>query len=162
MIEFVYKELPYKVSECGEVFSVVSNIFLKQRIDVDGYPTVTMGSKYAKRSSRRVHRIVAENFIPNINNYKEVNHIDGNKQNNHVSNLEWCTRKHNVQHAFDTGLKVGSKGVENGRAILNDSDVLEIRKLLDEGITRYRIAKMYKVSWSLINFIQKGTIWKHI
>mgnify|MGYP004653004915 FL=1 len=50
------------------------------------------------------HRIVAQTFLPNPNNYPIVNHIDGNKENNHVSNLEWCDAKHNNQHAWDTGL----------------------------------------------------------
>ena len=52
-----------------------------------------------------VHRLVADAFLENTNNHCEVNHIDGNKQNNHVDNLEWCTHSMNIQHAFDTGLK---------------------------------------------------------
>lgn len=51
-----------------------------------------------------IHRLVALTFIPNPNNYKEVNHKDGNKSNNHFSNLEWCSRSGNAKHAFDTGL----------------------------------------------------------
>ena len=63
-------------------------------IEIDGKPC-----------NRRVHRLVAQHFLPNPDNMKEVNHKDGNKDNNHVSNLEWCTRSHNVKHSFDTGLK---------------------------------------------------------
>ena len=63
-------------------------------IEIDGKPC-----------NRRVHRLVAQYFLPNPDNMKEVNHKDGNKDNNHVSNLEWCTRSHNVKHSFDTGLK---------------------------------------------------------
>lgn len=51
-----------------------------------------------------VHRLVALTFIPNPNQYADINHIDGVKYNNHVSNLEWCTRSHNIKHAWDTGL----------------------------------------------------------
>lgn len=58
-----------------------------------------------KSCNRRVHRLVAQHFLPNPDNMKEVNHKDGNKDNNHVSNLEWCTRSYNVKHSFDTGLK---------------------------------------------------------
>lgn len=57
-----------------------------------------------KREKKRIHRLVAEAFIPNKNSLPVVNHIDGNKSNNKVDNLEWATRSENMQHAFDTGL----------------------------------------------------------
>jgi hypothetical protein len=53
-----------------------------------------------------VHRLVAATFLPNPNNYQEINHIDGNKKNNNVSNLEWCSRSDNLRHAYKTGLKI--------------------------------------------------------
>lgn len=62
-----------------------------------------------------VHRIVAKTFIPNPNNYPMVNHIDGDKSNNAVSNLEWCTAGHNTRHAYKTGLANGDK-IRDGRA----------------------------------------------
>ena len=58
-----------------------------------------------KSCNRRVHRLVAQHSLPNPDNMKEVNHKDGNKDNNRADNLEWCTRSHNVKHSFDTGLK---------------------------------------------------------
>ena len=57
-----------------------------------------------KKKNCRVHRLVAEYFLPNPDNLPCINHIDGNKENNHVSNLEWCTYQHNMQHAVRTGL----------------------------------------------------------
>lgn len=66
---------------------------LKQMMDRDGYMLVNLSSK-----TFRVHRIVAKTFKPNMDSSLQVNHIDGNKANNHVSNLEWCTSKENVQH----------------------------------------------------------------
>lgn len=63
----------------------------------DGYPSLGL-MKGKKRHSYKVHRLVAMEFVPNPNGYVEVNHIDENKENNHSSNLEWCTRKHNMNH----------------------------------------------------------------
>ena len=63
-----------------------------------------------------IHRLVALMFVPNPYFYSEINHIDGNKENNYFENLEWCTRSHNVKHAFDMGLKVNKKGSNSAHA----------------------------------------------
>lgn len=77
---------------------------LKPNINEDGYASTTLrndeGEKYF-----RIHRLVAREFIPNPENKETVNHIDGNKLNNRVENLEWNTREENMQHAYKTGLK---------------------------------------------------------
>ena len=73
-----------------------------------------------KPQCRKVHREVALAFIPNPDNLPEVNHIDGNKENNHVSNLEWCTRSHNVKHSFDTGLKQPHRWTADERKHISD------------------------------------------
>ena len=70
-----------------------------------GYLYAMIQLSNGKQKNCRVHRLVAEHFLPNPDNMEEVNHKDGNKENNHVGNLEWCTRSHNVQHSYDTGLK---------------------------------------------------------
>ena len=67
-----------------------------------------------ERRQLRAHRLVAQAFIPNPQNKPEVNHIDGNKQNNNVINLEWVTRSENQQHAWDNGLKPRLVGEKNG------------------------------------------------
>ena len=68
-----------------------------------GYPSVRLSNGAEKRSCR-VHRLVAEAFLDNPETLPEVNHIDGNKNNNHVDNLEWCTSKKNKVHAWIIGL----------------------------------------------------------
>ena len=70
-----------------------------------GYLYAMVELANGKPKNCRVNRLVAQHFLPNPDYLPEVNHIDGNKENNHVSNLEWCTRSHNVKHSFDTGLK---------------------------------------------------------
>ncbi|TDX83973.1 NUMOD4 domain-containing protein [Epilithonimonas xixisoli] len=67
-------------------------------------------SKFGLVKSKRIHRLVAESFIPNPENKPFVNHIDGNKLNNVVENLEWCTPSYNIQHAFDNKLMVARSG----------------------------------------------------
>ena len=69
----------------------------------NGYMYVYL-NKNAKGKNCRVHRLIAEVFIDNLNNLPQVNHIDGNKQNNRVDNLEWCTPKDNIRHSYKLGL----------------------------------------------------------
>lgn len=90
------KRTKYKTKICDK--------FLKVWTDRDGYSTVVL-CKNGKLSNHKVHRIVANAFIPNPENKETVNHRDGNKMNNAVSNLEWATRSENTFHAIRTGLK---------------------------------------------------------
>lgn len=77
---------------------------VKFGVDGDGYFRTNL-AKDGVNKTVKVHRLVAEAFIPNPLNLPEVNHIDGNKQNNNVKNLEWCTRSENLKHAVKIGLK---------------------------------------------------------
>ena len=110
MIEEIWKPIKgyeglYEVSSLGRVKSLQridnNNHSLKEKIMIQhnkyGYQTICL-SKHGKHQYFRVHRLVAQAFIPNPNNYTIVNHIDENKQNNCVDNLEWCTQKYNVNH----------------------------------------------------------------
>jgi len=88
--------LPY----CGiEIYSTISKRNLSQRVDTHGYKSITL-----KRKSHRIHRLVAKTLIPNPNNLECVDHIDGNKLNNHPSNLQWLTSAQNTRKAQEMGV----------------------------------------------------------
>ncbi len=94
----------YFILEDGRIWSGKKNRFLYLGIGTTGYYGVSLYNR--KLKTLRVHRLVAEHFILNPENKKEVNHKDGNKLNNHFTNLEWATAKENIAHSISTGLKV--------------------------------------------------------
>ena len=94
----------YSISDNGEIFGHKRKKLVKQRINKFGYNTIKL-CKNSKLYYFMIHRLVAETFIPNPNNLPQVNHIDGNKQNNCVDNLEWCTQSYNMKHAYKLGLE---------------------------------------------------------
>lgn len=104
----MWKNIPnwewYLINEQGKVLNTRTNKYLKGDINNIGYHRVTL---YDNKRKQRffIHRLVATLFLPNPNNLPEVNHIDGNKDNNNVSNLEWCNRVHNEHAARRIGLK---------------------------------------------------------
>lgn len=110
-----------------------------------------------------VHRLVMETFRP-ISNPQEmqVNHIDGDRNNNSLSNLEWITASENVGHAFRTGLSTPKRGELNGRCVLSDEQVHEICLKICEGKTECSLANEYGVSKSLIHAIKNGDCRKDI
>jgi hypothetical protein len=95
------KALKRKVKK-GNSYVTKPEVYLKLKENEKGYLKVRL-SKNGKAKTYRVHRIVAEAFLENPNNYKEVNHIDENKTNNNVNNLEWCTREQNIEHSIKSG-----------------------------------------------------------
>ena len=98
----------YKVDIFGRVFSIKNNIYLSPQVNhITGYLCVTILNKKG-RMKFLVHRLVAQAFIPNPGNKPCVNHLDGNKSNNDISNLEWVTYSENIAHAYRTGIRVTS------------------------------------------------------
>lgn len=87
----------YLISSCGTVKNIKTSRILKQQDNGKGYKLVDL-CKDGKATKKYIHRLVALAFICNPNGYKEVNHIDENKSNNHVSNLEWCTHAYNMRY----------------------------------------------------------------
>lgn len=93
----------YIISSYGKIYNTKTNILLTSRDNGHGYLYVDL-YKNSKHKRYYVHRLVANTFIPNLENKKEVNHIDGDKNNNSVSNLEWVTSSENSRHAWKNNL----------------------------------------------------------
>ena len=154
-----YKETGYLIGQNGEVFSNHSGRFLIPNKSSRLYLRIRLG----RTLNIFVHRLVAECYIPNPNNYPYVNHIDGNSMNNNVNNLEWCTQSRNVQHAYDIGLRKSTKGEEHPKAKLKETDIPVIRDLYhNQGYNYAQIARMFGLTngpiWQIIN----NKIWKHV
>lgn len=119
----VWKDIPgyegfYQVSNLGKIKSlprngtILTERILKENLSARKYYFVLL-SKNNNVKAKQIHRLVAETFIPNTNNYPIINHKNGNKLDNRVENLEWCTYSRNNKHAFDIGLRKGLKGKDN-------------------------------------------------
>lgn len=106
-LEEIWKDIDgyemYQVSNRGRIFSRYSDKVLKSNIRGDGYAEVTL-IDCKKRKNHNIHVLVAKYFIENPENKPYVNHLNGIKHDNDVSNLEWVTPQENTRHAFDTGL----------------------------------------------------------
>lgn len=109
-----------------------------------------------------IHRLVAQAFIPNPNNKPQVNHKDGIKINNHVSNLEWVSASENIQHAILNNLRDTPKGENHYFSKLTNADVLCIKKYIQEGKSNMEIANILNICRSSIWQIRVEKAWKHV
>ena len=161
----------YQVNEEGKVKSVerwISNgspngmikkeQILKTQQNKNGYLQVTL-CKQGKKKCVYVHRLVAEAFLDNPNNLETVNHKNGNKLDNNVSNLEFSSYQENNQHAYDTGLH--NKNENHYKARLTIEQVKEIKEN-GKYDTYEAIGKKYGVSKATIRDILVGNTWKNI
>jgi len=145
----------------GRGFSKLKARMLKGGIGKNGYINIGLCKKGIVKSCR-VHRLIAIAFIPNPENKPQVNHIDGNKQNNKVNNLEWVTDQENVTHAWKTGL-ADSCGEKRFLSKLKESEVVEIRNIYAKGsISQHKLGKIYGVGASVICEIVNNKAWKHV
>ncbi len=140
-------KIPYKINHYGKL--------LKQSISPYGYYYVGLHIN-SKQYGNLIHRLIALAFIPNPKNKPQINHIDGNKANNHVNNLEWCTQSENMQHSYKIGLNRMDNDYNNNSK-LNSFQVRVIRKA--EGLKQYELAKIFNVTNSSISQIINNKIW---
>lgn len=159
----------YLVGERGRVLSLVrrtenGKIFYRDRarfvmpILSGGYLQVMLCNEDGKRIWR-INRLVATVFLPNPDNLPEVNHLDGDPLNNHVNNLEWCTRSQNMKHLYSVLKRGHVCGEASGKSNLTNEKVLEI---LYSPLSNQEVADLYGVSRKCAYNIRNGISWTHV
>lgn len=138
------------ISTCGHynqphTIVLPSKILGGTKLSKKGYPRVRIGTK-----TYFIHRLVAKYFIPNPDNKPQVNHIDGIKTNNHVSNLEWVTNYENRKHAVENGLHFGPKSK------LSKQQKRELCIEYDSGINQYQLSKKYNIAQQTVSRILRS------
>jgi hypothetical protein len=151
----------YEVSTLGEVRNVKTRKTLKVYSNSLGYLQIELWYK-DKRKKYYLHRLVSLAFIPNHENKSDVNHRDGCKLHNEVTNLEWTTRKENIHHAVKAGLKKGLIGSNNIKVVLSEEQVKEIKTLHRNGYKQNQLAEMFSVCKQTISKIVNGKSWSHV
>lgn len=176
MIKEEYKTIPwakkYKVSNTGKIFSfakiklgielVPHSCVNKRKCGGVLYPYVSIADNNKQIKNYNIHRLVAEMFIPNPENKKFVNHIDGDKQNNVVNNLEWVTPKENTQHALKNKLLNPPVGERSSSAVYTEPQVLEAIKLLSTGKTNKEVAEITNIDTRAISDIRNKKRWSYL
>lgn len=122
----------YGVDETHNVIRRKDNVIIKLSVNEDGYVTLRLSDDNGKRKTLQYHRLLAIVFLDRPSNYEElqVNHIDGNKLNNDLSNLEWLTPSDNLKHAYSLGLRKSAKGNRKytNEQIITVCNLLEVYK----------------------------------
>lgn len=148
----------YEVSDLGKIKRHETQRVLSPALTTKGYLTVTLYPAGGGKQNALVHRLVGAAFIPNPNALPQINHIDCDKTNNALRNLEWINDRENQRHAAQNSLK--AHGSANGNSKLKEKDIPLIRILLAKGFTQTRIAEQFGVHPSLIGDISRGQIWR--
>lgn len=155
----------YKVSDTGLVKKAKTGKIMTPKPNYKGYQRITFNIN-GKRYIFRVHRLVAMAFIPNPNNLPQVNHKDGNKENNNVSNLEWVTNQQNYEHALKNNLVGWKKITKQVAKLVNGKIVSQYESVSDAAAKnnisinnlyyylskkcKYRYKNSQKISWQYI------------
>lgn len=152
------KSIGRKGSGCSKNDIILSNSICKDGIH---YPSVNL-RKCKKSKMHMVHRLVATAFIENPHNLPQVNHKDGNKNNNNSNNLEWVSPSENIIHGLKLGIMNTAKGSQKKNSIFTEDEVLKIKQRLSNGEIAFRIAKELGVNKENILGIKNGRTWKHV
>lgn len=148
-----------KIYRSGKLYSVLTKRVVGKRMS---------GKYYAysyrvngRRKNKKIHRLVAEAFLPNPLNKKSINHINGNKLDNRVCNLEWATTKENTNHAVRTGLNK-KRGQDNHNSKLSNDAIPLIKELSKAGFDQKSIAALFIVDQSVISKIVTGKTYSNL
>lgn len=167
-----WKDIPgfegkYQASTLGNLRSlkiaegkIIPRIVLKPKKQKNGYLRVCIIDSSKARHNCSVHRLVALAFIKNPENYPVVNHLDGNKTNNRLENLEWVTFSQNSNHAVDTGLFDHISGEGSHLSKFKNEEILEVVTLLKSGKTPSEVSKISKLSRPVCSKINLGKTWR--
>ena len=129
----------------GTIYSVTRDKFLSTKIDSSGYPACNLWDGY-RYHKLRVHTLIAKYFIPNPKNKRTVNHKDGDKTNNNISNLEWATDSENLKHAHDNIKRKSTRKLS----------FEELRHILFSTDDANTVASLFGVSAQHIRAIRRG------
>ena len=136
----------YEVSNRGDVRNSRTNKILGRRVDKDGYRQVQLYND-GVGLNHKVHRLVAEAFIPHDLRHDQINHLNGNKEDNRVENLQWCTRSENIRHAYDKlQFHANVEPAIRAHTKLDDVKIRDAIRLREEGLSVKEIAQLYDVS----------------
>ncbi len=147
----------FEASNLGNIRLSNCKTLIKKQVHTKGYYMVSLPKT---KSKPLVHRLVAIAFLGSPKEKLEVNHIDGNKKNNNINNLEWISHRDNIMHARSLGLM--TNGGEDPRKLTSE-DVLNIRRLYrPQKYTQQMLAKQFNVSTTTISLIIRGIAWKNL
>lgn len=149
----------YIITKEGSIISKYTGHQLYVHTNKKGYQFVRL---YVDGLSKTylVHRLVATLHIPNPNKYSQINHLDGNKSNNAIWNLEWCTGQQNVKHSVITGLV--KRGDDRPNSKLTDEQVLAMRAQRNAGATYYELGRLFNIAYQTAHKVCSRMTYTHI
>ena len=150
----------YQVSNLGNIRRKDSGRMLTPLHLSKGYLGVRLYETKKIAKTLKIHRLVAEYFIPNNFNLPQVNHKDGNKNNNQVSNLEWCSNSYNMKHALDNSLI--SRGEQRPVSKCTEASLYLLQQLISCGFTIKQLSLIYMMSKNSMKNIIRGVTYRHL